>query len=606
MTSAPDHIGAYRISGEIGRGGMGVVYLGTDTRLDRRVAIKALHDAVQADPSLRGRFESEARTLATLSHANIGSIYDVIDHEDRGYLILEYIDGESLADLIASGSLTVRNTLQLGAQIAEGLAAAHDAGVIHRDLKPDNVRIATDGTAKILDFGLARLEPAPRVVDVDSTERIRSANTVPGMVLGTASCMSPEQGRGEDTDRRTDLWAFGLLLYHCLTGSNPFLRGSAADCIAATLHEPVDLDRLPASTPGDVVSLIRRCLKKDREGRQRDAGDCAVILREALERFDAQPADQPRPQAVTDHSLTVDNNICRTLDRDGFDGLLPGWPMRYADNGRDSSTLIIWIPSIGGDHTTTQWRDLIASSPYRMVIATPVGMEPGVEAWPVVSLENQLALIRALVKHLRATIRPEKTIIAGFSCGSSIALRCAAGDESGNLFDGILAVDSDLQESNCFITRLFAGLEASTPQGVMTGLRQLSTSCGTIDDWLSVHEHMVECVHKVRNDLSPLVRQGQDLSRDFDGVHTGADSPFVGYLRDALARVQTVRCFFNEGAENRRILGEIRMLHLDGDVLGPRFSDEVIEFLPVTSHGGMMRNESLLAQMDRIVASVSA
>lgn len=606
MSSTPEQVGAYRIDREIGRGGMGVVYVGTDTRLGRRVAIKALRNGLEKEPAILSRFESEAKALASLNHPNIASIYDVVTHCEQGYLILEFIEGESLDCRILREPLGLRSALGIAAQIADGLAAAHDLGVIHRDLKPGNVRITKDGTAKILDFGLARIERPRRAPDLDaeSTDILRRNETAPGTVLGTAPYMSPEQARGAETDRRTDLWSFGILLYESLTGFNPFSRNTAAECITATLGEPVDFDCLPSSTPPGVVALVRRCLAKDREKRQRDAGDCALILREAIEELDRAPADAARRRSIVDRTMVVDDEICRTLDRTGFDGLLPGWSMQYADNDRTSKTLIVWIPSIGGDHTTSQWRDLIASSPYRMVIATPVGMEPGVDAWPVVSLDNQLALIRALVRKLRDRIRPEKTIVSGYSCGSIMALRCAAGEATGSLFDAVLAIDADLQESDCFITRLFAQLEASKTEGVMNGLRQLSTSCGTIQEWLSLHQHMVECIHKVRNDFSPLIRQGQDLSREFEGVHTGADSPFIGFLRDALSRVETVRCVFNEGAENRRLLGEIRMLHLDGGVLGARFSDDVIEFLPVSDHEEMLRNDRILEQIDRVVESV--
>jgi hypothetical protein len=280
--------------------------------------------------------------------------------------------------------------------------------------------------------------------------------------------------------------------------------------------------------------------------------------------------------------------------------------MRYADNNRDSDVLVVWIPSIGGDHTTTQWRELIAAAPYRMVIVTPVGMEPGVDNRPVVSIENQFVLMRALTGDLQSSLNPARTLVSGFSCGSIMALRCAAGDESGELFDGVLAIDADLQESDCFVTRLFAGLDASSAHDVMSGLLKISSSCGTIHEWLVLHQHMIECVDKVKTDFSPLIRQGKDLSVDFEGVHTGANSPFVDTVRNAIQRAGTVRCVFHDSAENRRMLGEIRMMHLDNQVLGEDFTDEVFEFLPVPDHVGMMSNERLLEQLDRIVDAVRA
>ena len=234
----------------------------------------------------------------------------------------------------------------------------------------------------------------------------------------------------------------------------------------------------------------------------------------------------------------------------------------------------------------------------------PVGLEPGVTNRPVISIENQFTLIRALTASLRASLRPTKTVLSGFSCGSIMALRCAAGDETCESIDGVLAIDPDMQESDCFITRLFAGLDSSSSADVMKGLLTISSSCNTMHEWLVLHQHMIECVDKVRDDLSPLVRQGKDLSVDFDGVHTGEDSPFVGFLRDALKRVRTVRCLFHDSAENRRMLGEIRMMHFDDQCLGSKFSDDSLTFIPGSDHLGMMTTERLLEYLDLIADAV--
>ena len=594
----------YEITDLLGQGGMGVVYRATDTRLGRPVAIKMLSEDLAKNSEFMMRFEREARTLAALNHSNIASIYGIEESGGHKCLVLEYVDGETLDVRIARGPLRVSETLELGAQIAHGLAAAHDAGFIHRDLKPANVKITSAGVVKLLDFGLARIEaPAGRDAadDDTSTTAVLDTQTRAGTILGTLPYMSPEQTRGAPTDRRTDVWSLGVVLYECLTGISPFARESAGDCIAAILNEELDLEMLPASTPGELRALIRRCVRKDPQDRQRDAADCRLVLEDAREALRTAPPTSSRLMEISERRFRISDALCRELDREGFDPLLLGWEMRFADNNRDSDVLIVWIPSIGGDHNTTQWRELIAASRHRMVIVTPVGMEPGVSNRPVISLENQFAVIRALTKHLRSSLGPRKTIISGFSCGSIMALRCAAGDQTGELYDGVLAIDPDVQERDCFITRLFAGLDASSVSGVIEGLRTASTSCGTIDEWLVLHQHMIEWVGKVQDDISPLIVQGRNLSEAYEGVHTGADSPFVGFLRDAMARAGKVRCFFHDSSEQRRILGEIRMLHLDRGLLGPDFTDEVINFLPVPNHAKMMSNERLLEQLDQMV-----
>lgn len=609
MAGIPERIGVYQVDGEIGRGGMGVVYRATDTSLGRAVAIKTLPTELGDSLELMARFEREARTLGALNHPNIGGIHGIEEREGLKYLVLEYIDGETLADRISRGPLRVTETLDIGSQVAAGLATAHDAGFIHRDLKPANVKISTGGTAKILDFGLARVAPSlDRDATSDSAPTVAVSDTMtkPGTILGTVRYMSPEQARGGETDRRTDIWALGILLYECLTGTSPFERGSTGESMGAIFSEEPDLAALPATTPTEVVALIGRCLRKDLRKRQRDAGDCRLVLDDAREALSGEAPGRSSIARITEGRFRISDELCRRLDRAGFDALLPGWEVRYADNNVDSDVLVVWVPSIGGDHTSTQWRELIAAAPYRMVIVTPVGMEPEVDNRPVVSIENQLALLRALTGELRSRLNPAKILISGFSCGSIMALRCAAGDETGVMFDGVLAIGADLQESDCFITRLFAGLDASSAHDVMNGLREISSSCESVHEWLILHQHMIECVDKVKTDFSPLIRQGMDLSAAYEGVHSGADSPFVGLLRDAIQRVGTVRCVFHDSAENRRVLGEIRMLHLDNQVLGPDFRDEMIAFLPVPDHIGMMSNERLLEQLDRIVEVMGA
>jgi len=606
MKNLPTQIGTYSIDREIGRGGMGVVYKATDSRLSRSVAIKALPPGFAENPDLMARFEREAKTLAALNHPNVGGIHGIEEHQGLKYLILEYVDGETLADRLARGPLGMGEALEVCSQIADGLATAHDAGFIHRDLKPANVKITTGGIVKVLDFGLARAEPAHESPPTAETPTVGLPDTMttPGTILGTVQYMSPEQARGREVDRRTDLWALGVVLYECLTGANPFNRESSAECIAAIFSQDPDLTALPGATPAEVIALIRRCLRKDGRQRQRDAGDSRLILEDAREAVLLKSPAEPRVSAITDRRFRISDELCRTLDRRGFDALLPGWEMRFADNNRESDLLIVWLPSIGGDHTTAAWRELLGASPYRMIAVCPVGMEPGVGNRPVVSIENQFALIRALTAFLRTSLSPRRVILSGFSCGSIMALRCAAGGESGELFDGVLTIDADMQESDCFLTRLFAGLDASSSIDVMKALHTISGSCSTMHEWLVLHQHMLECIDKVKADFSPLIRQGIDLSEPYDGVRTGQQSPFVGFLRDAIDHVRTVLCVFHDSAEQRRMIGEIRMMHMDTQCLGQKFTDKSLMFVPVPDHTGMMSTERLLEHLELIADAV--
>ncbi len=303
MSTAQSQIGSFQVLREIGRGGMGVVYLARDTRLDRQVAIKALPEDFAADPERLTRFEREAKTLASLSHPNVGGIYGVEEHEGKRFLILEFVEGQTLAEHLESGPLPIDETLELCTQVAAGLEAAHEAGVIHRDLKPGNIKITPEGKVKVLDFGLAKSAARPgssssllRDSPTMSLPATPHSPTIPGAIMGTAPYMSPEQARGRSVDKRSDIWSFGVILYECLTGLSPFTGETVSDSIGAILHKDPDIALLPAPTPPRIVDLLRRMLEKNRDQRLRDAGDARLILDECLRSREwlAQPGARAR------------------------------------------------------------------------------------------------------------------------------------------------------------------------------------------------------------------------------------------------------------------------------------------------------------------------
>jgi hypothetical protein len=278
---------SYEITSFLGRGGMGEVYRARDTRLGRDVAVKVLPEAVSRDAERVARFEREARLLATLNHPNIAAIYDFEESADTLYLVLELVEGDTLAGRLKSGVLPVDEALEIAREVAHALEAAHTSGIIHRDLKPGNIKVTPDGKVKVLDFGLAKVlgdgngEESSRSDAVDSPT-ITAEFTRQGVVLGTAPYMSPEQLRGRSLDKRTDIWSFGCILYECLSGRRPFKGESTSDVIAQVLQGEPDFGALPVNTPPAVRSMLARCLEKDRRRRLRDAGDALLELDEAL------------------------------------------------------------------------------------------------------------------------------------------------------------------------------------------------------------------------------------------------------------------------------------------------------------------------------------
>jgi serine/threonine protein kinase len=290
MTLAPGtKLGAYEILGQIGAGGMGEVYRARDTKLGRDVAIKVLPEEFFEDEERRLRFEREARALASLNHPGIAAIHSFEEvpgsspSSTRHLLVMELVEGEDLAQRIASGPLSLEESLPVAKQIAEALEAAHEKGIVHRDLKPANVKVTPDGRVKLLDFGLAKIFEADPTLSSPSATRsptLTARATAAGVILGSAAYMSPEQARGKTVDKRTDVWAFGCVLYEMLAGKRAFEGETVTDTLAAVLMKEPDWSALPAGTPEKIREILRKCLRRDAKLRLRDIGDARLDLDE--------------------------------------------------------------------------------------------------------------------------------------------------------------------------------------------------------------------------------------------------------------------------------------------------------------------------------------
>ena len=275
-------LGHCQVACELGSGGMGVVYQATDTRLGRSVALKMLHDSFVRDRERMARFEREARVLASLNHANIATIHGLEEVEGTRFLVMEYVPGKTLAEIISAKTTKLKEALEICRQVAEALEAAHEKGIVHRDLKPANIKVTPEGKVKVLDFGLAKaLETAPAAAGTDAVTVTADA-TRDGFVMGTVAYMSPEQACGKPLDRRTDIWAFGCVLYEALSGKRAFRGDTTTEVLAGILEREPDWSALPASLPANVNCLLRRCLQKDLHSRLHDIGDARLEIEEAL------------------------------------------------------------------------------------------------------------------------------------------------------------------------------------------------------------------------------------------------------------------------------------------------------------------------------------
>jgi len=284
MTLAPGtKLGHYEIHFQLGVGGMGEVYRARDSRLNRDVAIKILPKTFLLDKDRLARFQREAHVLASLNHPNIAAIYGVEEQNDLRGLMLELVEGPTLADRIARGQIPLDEALAIAHKIAEALEAAHERGIVHRDLKPSNVKVTDDGTVKVLDFGLAKVftDETPTEDFSHSPTLLKATHT--GVILGTAAYMSPEQAKGKPVDKRADIWAFGAVLFEMLSGKKAFTGETLTDTLAAVVRAEPNWNDLPTNTPPSIRQLLRRCFTKDPKQRLRDIGDAKYDLESTAE-----------------------------------------------------------------------------------------------------------------------------------------------------------------------------------------------------------------------------------------------------------------------------------------------------------------------------------
>jgi Tol biopolymer transport system component len=337
VLAAGVRLGPYEITAKLGEGGMGEVYRATDTRLDRQVAIKVLPTAFTEDKERLARFEREAKLLAQLHHPNIASIFGLEESEGARALVMELVEGPTLAERLEQGPLPFNESLSISLQIAHALEEAHEKGIVHRDLKPQNIKAPLEGNVKVLDFGLAKaMDPAGAASGAGSASQLAASPTLAlgatqmGVVLGTAAYMAPEQARGGGVDKRADIWAFGVVLYEMLTGRSLFTADTVSDTLAGVLKSEIEFSKLPAEVPPTIRRLLRRCLERNPKNRLHDIADARIVIDDVasgrIEEGAIAPPAKAAPRTVWPvvtaalaAGLALGALIARTLDSPGTD-----------------------------------------------------------------------------------------------------------------------------------------------------------------------------------------------------------------------------------------------------------------------------------------------
>jgi serine/threonine protein kinase len=592
-------LGPYEIVARLGAGGMGEVYRGRDSRLGRDVALKVIAEEFSQDSERIRRFEAEARASGTLSHPNVCAVYDFGRHEGSPYVVMELLEGQDLRALLRGGAIPVRTAMAYVAQVADGLAAAHDKNIVHRDLKPENVFVKKDGQVKVLDFGLAKL--TGEALAGAGELSVAPTATGAGVVVGTTAYMAPEQIRGGPVDSRVDVFALGVVLYELLTGRRPFEGATPADVMSAILHqEAAPLSTLRPGVPPPLAWLVRRCLAKDPDRRVQTVRDVRNELEDLLRDMEQgvfweSPVGLKTSQPVERRFLLTAAHVRQLSVRNPR---LIGYPLTYLDNRAESETLVVFLDGIGGDHRG--FEASVRSVPYRAIAITLAGFAPGDNYRPVLAFDDHSQLIRILLMELARECASTHTILVGFSAGADQFLRMIDSDDGVGIdVTGLVALGANVSLETCFASRLYAQMEAANPDGILETLKSLGAGIRPLTPWLTAQRYITDTFLKFGTDVEPLRRYAAELIAPFEG---GGD-PLPGWYRTATQRLQSVRFVFSDAEAGPA--EEVLTRHLEHNILGDRYTERSYVTEPVPHE--QLREPALANRyLESVVAELNA
>ncbi|HTO92704.1 MAG TPA: alpha/beta fold hydrolase [Candidatus Sulfotelmatobacter sp.] len=573
--SVGTRLGPYEVLAPLGSGGMGEVYRARDSRLGREVAVKVLPEHLAIQPEVRSRFEREARAVSALNHPHICVLHDIGHDGGRDYLVMELVDGESLARRLERGALPAAEVMRIGAQIADALDRAHRSGVVHRDLKPGNIMLSKSG-AKLMDFGLARVTghepafvgPAGAAAQTHSPT-VAQPLTTAGQIVGTFQYMAPEQLEGKEAGARSDLWALGCVLYEMATGRRAFEGASAASLISSIMKdEPRPMAELSPLAPAPLDRMVRACLAKDPDQRWQSAHDLAIALRWPASESGAAT---DKPGAVERHFVLTAAHVRQLANRSPR---LVGYPVSFMDNRVDSDVLVVLLHGVGADNG--RFESVVGNSRQRAVAITLVGFGRREPNRPILGLDDHSRVLRVLLKELVAEVRPRKTLLVGHSAGADQFLRMLHDEPGAGVeVNGLVALGPNVSLATCFATRLYARIDASNPAETLIALKTLAKDIDSLETWLVVQNYLSQTFMKLGSSLEPLQRYAADLVAPFEQP----GDPLADWYRSARRRIPHVRFVFSneEAAEAEALLAR----HLETNVLGDDFTEDSFVLEPV-------------------------
>ncbi|MCC7033505.1 MAG: alpha/beta fold hydrolase [Acidobacteria bacterium] len=595
MVPPGTRLGPYEILASLGEGGMGEVYHARDTRLARAVAIKVLPADFSQDADRRARFEREARAVAALSHPHICRLFDVGRDHGVDYLVMELIEGESLADRLGRGPLSLVELITLGTQIAEALDCAHRAGVVHRDVKPANIMVSGAG-ATLMDFGLARTEVPVAVRHHDgqtTAPRTSAPVTAHGAIVGTIHYMSPEQLDGRQADARSDVWALGCVLYEMATGRRAFDGSAPATIIAAILREdPRPISETASVMPSALDHVVRTCLARDPEQRWQRARDVALALRGIT--AEDRGAAAAQADTLVERSFVLTARHVRQLSE--RNPRLVGYTLNYLDNGATSDILVVFLHGIGAD--ASRFEPVLRALPQRAVAVTLVGFGRRERNRPTLAFDDHSRVLRVLLRHIADECRPRHIVLVGHSAGADHLLRMLH-DEPGAGVDvaGLVALGPNVSLDTCFASRLYARIDAGDPAGTLAILKSLAQGIESLETWLVVQNYFSQMFLAMGSELEPLRRYAADLVDPF--LRPG--DPLAEWYLSARKRVPHVRLVFSN--EETAAAEALLARHLESNAFGDDFTEDsfVVERV---HHLSLLEPDLILRHVREVIASL--
>ena len=597
----------YQLEQKIGAGGMATVYAARDTRHDRQVAVKLLRPELAS--TIGGeRFLREIAVVARLQHPHILGLIDSGMMDGLPYYVMPLIHGQSLrARLADEGELPLDDGFRVLRQVLEALAYAHKQGVIHRDIKPENVLLSgyaplagsSSGRwhAMVADFGIAKA-----LTEAGADPLI----TATGMSIGTPGSMSPEQAAGDPhADHRSDIYALGVMAYEIFAGVPPFSGSTAQHLIAAHMtRTPESPSKHRPAIPHHLDLFILRCLEKNPADRWQTADDALARLDAIAGSEDRQGTQGPvaQPVKVVEGRFRLTERVCRQLDRAALDPRIIGAELQFADNEIDSDVLLVLLHGTGQDDGV--FRDLMTLLPYRCIAPTLLGFEPRERGTIALPLATHLGITREFVRDAIQRLKPKTTILVGFSAGADMALFIASqADIELPPIDGIVGLGANLSYETCFVTKLWSLLGSDDEEQMLDDLQRFGTGAHTLEEWIKVHEYLVNIFRKFGSQVAPVRRFSEDIVRTFE---EGGDETFVGLFRESTHRVPAVRCVWEDSEINVRLVQALRIRNLDSGILGERYRDDALFIEARTGHFGLLAPERVRKHVDDMLEMVSS